>query len=57
LATITAPTEEGGTLELINNPALVKKLGKKMDQVCTDGSADADQFIRTQAKKYGIPLS
>jgi len=57
LATITTHTEEGGTLELINNPALVKKLGKKMDQVCTDGSTEADQFIRTQAKKYGIPIS
>jgi hypothetical protein len=56
LATITTPTEDGNTIELINNPALVKKLGKKMDQVCTDGSTDADQFIRTQAKKYGIPI-
>lgn len=57
LPTITTHTEEGETLELINNPALVKKLGKKMDQVCTDGSTEADQFIRTQAKKYGIPIS
>lgn len=57
LATITAPTEDGNTIELINNPALVRKLGKKMDQVCTDGSSDADKFIRAQAQKYGISVS
>ncbi len=57
LATITAPAEDGGTIEMINNPKLVKKLGKKMDQICTDGSSDADQFIRAQARKYGIPVA
>jgi len=56
LPTITARTHEGETFEMINKPALVKKLGKNMDQVCADGSAEADQFIRTQAKKYGIPI-
>jgi hypothetical protein len=56
LPTIDVQTENG-PLELINNPALVQKLGKKMDQVCADGSNEADQFIRTQAKKYGIPIA
>jgi hypothetical protein len=56
LPTITTKTEDGDTIELINNPALVKKLGKQMDQICTDGSQEADQFIRTQAGKYGIPV-
>jgi hypothetical protein len=46
-----------GVYERTNNPALVKKLGKKMDQVCADGSQDADKFIREQAQKYGIPVS
>ena len=56
LPIIEAQTEDGQKLELINNPAVVKKFGKKMDQVCADGSNEADQFIRTQAKKYGIPV-
>lgn len=56
VATITAQTEDG-TIELVNNPVLVKKFGKKMDQVCAEGSQEADQFIRAQAQKYGIPIS
>jgi pimeloyl-ACP methyl ester carboxylesterase len=56
LPTIDVQTEEG-PIQLINNPALVKQFGKKMDQICADGSSEADQFIRTQAKKYGIPVS
>jgi hypothetical protein len=56
LPTITAQTQQG-PIELINNAALVKKLGKQMDLVCTDGSQEADQFIRSQAKKYGIPVA
>ncbi|OQP44678.1 hypothetical protein A4H97_09965 [Niastella yeongjuensis] len=56
LPVIDVQTEEG-PLQLINNPALVKQFGKKMDQVCADGSSEADLFIRTQAKKYGIPVS
>lgn len=55
LPVIDVQTEQG-PLELINNPALVQKFGKKMDQVCAEGSNEADQFIRTQAKKYGIPV-
>lgn len=46
-----------GTREVINNPTLTKKLGKPMDQVCADGSQEADQFIRNQARKYGVPVS
>ncbi|WP_207513578.1 hypothetical protein [Longitalea luteola] len=61
LATIKAYHNAGprGTIkpvELVNNPSLVQKFGKKMDLVCTDGSNEADLFIRTQAKKYGIPV-
>jgi hypothetical protein len=56
LATITQNTRAGKS-ELINNPELVKKLGKKMDQVCAEGSQEVDQFIRGQAMKYGIPIS
>ncbi|MBO9205312.1 MULTISPECIES: hypothetical protein [Niastella] len=56
LPNIDVQTEEG-PISLINNPALVKQLGKKMDQVCADGSNEADQFIRTQAKRYGIPIA
>lgn len=56
LASITTQTR-AGRIELINNPVLVQKLGKKMDQVCAEGSQEADQFIRAQAKKYGIPVS
>jgi hypothetical protein len=46
-----------GTREVVNNPALTKKFGKTMDQVCTDGSHAADRFIREQAQKYGVPVS
>jgi hypothetical protein len=56
LATITTQTR-AGQIEMINNPALVQKLGKKMDVVCTEGSSEADKFIRAQAMKYGIPIS
>ena len=56
LATITTQTR-AGKIEMINNPALVKKLGKRMDEVCTEGSSEADKFIRAQAQKYGIPIS
>ena len=56
LATITQQTR-AGRIELINNPQLVQKLGKKMDEVCAEGSQEADQFIRAQAIKYGIPIS
>jgi hypothetical protein len=56
LATISVNTR-AGSHELINNPALVQKMGKKMDQVCTEGSDEADKFMRTQAQKYGIPVS
>jgi hypothetical protein len=48
---------ETGPLKLVNNPALVTKFGKKMDLICAEGSHEADLFIRTQAKKYGIPVS
>jgi hypothetical protein len=57
LPTISTHTEDGETLELVNNPKLVAKLGKPMDQVCADGSRNADLFIREQARKYGIPVS
>lgn len=57
LANITYRTEDGQTFDAVNNPALVKKLGKTMDKICATGSSDADQFIRDQAKKYGIPVS
>ncbi|HEX6429021.1 MAG TPA: hypothetical protein VF008_15100 [Niastella sp.] len=56
LATISTQTR-AGRIEMINNPALVQKLGKKMDQVCAEGSQEADKFIRAQAMKYGIPVS
>jgi hypothetical protein len=56
LATITTQTR-AGQIEMINNPALVQKLGKKMDVICTEGSSEADKFIRAQALKYGIPIS
>ncbi|THU38478.1 hypothetical protein FAM09_17580 [Niastella caeni] len=56
LATITTQTR-AGKIEAINNPALVSKFGKKMDQICAEGSQEADQFIRAQAAKYGIPIS
>lgn len=55
LATIATQTR-AGRIEHINNPALVQKMGKKMDQVCTEGSQEADLFIREQARKYGIPI-
>jgi hypothetical protein len=42
---------------MTNNPALVKKMGKKMDEICTDGSQEADKFIRAEAQKWGIPIS
>jgi hypothetical protein len=57
LPTITTQTADGETLESVNNPKLVAKLGKTMDQVCADGSRNADLFIRDQARKYGIPVS
>lgn len=47
----------GGVQEVINNLPLTQKLGKRMDQVCIDGSRDADLFIREQARKYGVPVS
>lgn len=56
LATITTQTR-AGQIEMINNPALIQKLGKKMDVICTEGSSEADKFIRAQALKYGIPIS
>jgi len=56
LATITQQTR-AGAIELTNNPALVKKMGKKMDEICTDGSQEADKFIRAEAQKWGIPIS
>lgn len=56
LASFTKHTR-AGRYEQINNPELVKKLGKKMDVICADGSSDADKFIRAQAQKYGIPVS
>jgi hypothetical protein len=56
LATFTTQTR-AGRIEHINNPELVKKMGKRMDEVCTEGSSEADKFIRAQAIKYGIPIS
>ena len=56
LATFTTQTR-AGRIEHTNNPELVKKLGKSMDEVCAEGSSDADKFIRAQAMKYGIPIS
>ena len=56
LATIATQTR-AGRIEHINNPELVKKLGKRMDEVCAEGSQEADQFVRGQAMKYGIPIS
>lgn len=46
-----------GFHQVINNPGLVKKFGKKMDEVCIEGSIEADRFIRGQAQRYGIPIS
>jgi len=56
LPTITQQTR-AGVIEMTNNPALVKKMGKKMDEICTDGSQEADKFIRAEAQKWGIPIS
>jgi len=56
LATISQNTR-AGVVELTNNPKLVSKFGKKMDQICTEGSDKADQFIRAQARKWGIPVA
>jgi hypothetical protein len=53
--TITVPVDDQ-EVEVINNPVLVSKFKKKMDQVCADGSRDADLFIREQAKKFGVPV-
>ena len=53
--TITVPVDDT-EVEVVNNPMLVSKFKKKMDQVCADGSRDADLFIREQAKKYGVPV-
>jgi hypothetical protein len=55
LPTISQNTR-AGVIELTNNPALVKQLGKKMDQVCAEGSQEADKFIRAAAQKWGIPV-
>lgn len=57
LPTITYKTEDGESFEMVNKSALVAKFGKTMDQICADGSREADLFIREQAKKYGIPIS
>lgn len=52
---ITVPVDDT-EVEVVNNPVLVSKFKKKMDQICIDGSRDADLFIRQQAKKYGVPV-
>jgi hypothetical protein len=57
LPTITYKNEDGEPFEMVNNSGLVAKLGKRMDQVCADGSQEADRFIREQARKYGVPVS
>jgi hypothetical protein len=46
-----------GTREVINNPALTKKLGKPMNEICAAGSDEADRFMRNQARKYGVPVN
>jgi hypothetical protein len=47
---------EFGQYNVPKNPQLVKKFGKPMDAICTDGKYAADAFMRAQARKYGIPI-
>jgi hypothetical protein len=47
---------EFGHYNVPKNPQLVKRFGKPMDAVCTDGKFAADSFMRAQARKYGIPM-
>lgn len=47
---------EFGHYTVPKNPKLVKRFGKPMDAVCSDGKYAADAFMRDQAKKYGIPV-
>ncbi len=46
----------GGVVMVDNTNPLTKKLGKPIDIICADGSAEADRFIREGARKFGLPV-
>ena len=48
---------KAGVREVVNNPTLTRRLGKPMDQICADGSKEANHFIRERAKAVGIPIN
>lgn len=57
LPTVLQSMGEAGVKEVVNNPALARKFGKPMDQICEDGSKDANHFIRERARAFGIPIN
>ncbi len=46
----------GGVVMVDNINPLTKKTGKPIDILCSDGSTDANRFIRDGARKFGLPL-
>lgn len=53
--TIADGTGAVSTIENIN--PLTKRFHKPIDQICAEGSDDADKFIREGARRYGLPIS
>jgi hypothetical protein len=47
---------KAGPIVVDNRHPLTKRFGKPIELICTQGSDDADSFIRNGARRFGLPI-
>jgi hypothetical protein len=47
---------KAGPVVVDNRHLLTKRFGKPIEQICLQGSNDADAFIRNGARRFGLPI-
>lgn len=56
-STITIPDGMGNAVTVENVNPLTKRFHKPISEICSEGSDDADRFIREGAKRFGLPVN
>lgn len=55
--TITITDGMGNPMTIDNVNPLTKKFHKPIDEICIEGSDEADKFIREGARRFGLPIN
>jgi hypothetical protein len=55
--TVTITDGMGYPVTIDNVNPLTKKFHKPIDEICADGSDEADKFIREGARRFGLPIN